>query len=184
MMSDIDPSPRSQGRGSGFARSMASSGVRGGLLIGLAIVIGLVLLQVIDNADDASSDETGVTVDTEPTETTTPTETTQPTVTTLPAETRPPNEIRVLVLNGADPEAPLAGTTTDALQSAGYQMVPPNNTTQRTGTVVLCEEDFTGDAPALAAAVGETAVVEPFPETPPENAENVDQYDCLVVLGS
>jgi len=171
------------GRGGGFARSMASSAVRGGVLIALAIVIGLVLLQIVDSAGDDGSSDDGVTVSSTPDETTPPA--TEPTDTTQPTtDTRPPNEIRVLVLNGADPEAPLAGTTTEALRSAGYQTIPPNNTEQRSGTVVACQEGFAPDAPALAIAVGETTVVEDFPNPPPENAENLEQYDCLVILGS
>lgn len=175
---------RSSGsRGDGFARSAVSSAARGGMLIAFAIVIGLVLLQVIDNASSNGSTDNGVSATTTSPETsppaTEPTDTTQPT-----ADTRPPNEIRVLVLNGADPDAPLAGTMTEALRAAGYQTVPPNDTEPRTGTVVTCQEAFTADAPALAAAVGETAVVEDFADPPPENAESLEQYDCLVVLGS
>jgi len=185
-----DPQPegrRSRSRGGGFAQSMAFSAVRGGGLIALAIVIGLVLLQVIDTSGGDGSNG-GVTVTTDPTETTAdtqPSETTQPGDGTEPTdETRPPGEIRVLVLNGADPDAALAGPLTEVLRTAGYQTVAPNNTAARDGTVVACKEDFTADAPALAVAVGETAVVEPFPEPPPENAENVGSYDCLVVLGA
>lgn len=184
-----DPRPggrRSQAGGGGFAQSMAFSAARGGGLIALAIVIGLVLLQVIDTSGGGATNG-GVTVttdpadapDPEPSEPTEPGDDPEP----LP-ETRPPEEVRVMVLNGADPEEPLAGALTEELRIGGYQTVAPDNTDPRSGTIVLCKEEFAAEAPPLAEFVGDLAVVEPFPETPPSNAENVGAYDCLVVIGS
>jgi hypothetical protein len=91
------------GNSSGFARSVAFSAARGAALIGLAVVIGIVLLQVIDDGTsgpigDGGSVSAGGTTDT----TTTPansTDTTAPT--TAPAPLKPPAQVAVLVLNGS-----------------------------------------------------------------------------------
>ncbi len=91
----------------------------------------------------------------------------------------------MLVLNGADQQAPLAGNTTTTLKSKGYQTIPPNNTDPTEGTKVYCQEGFEADTEALATAVGPNAEAQAdFPESPPENATDTSSYDCLVVLGS
>lgn len=174
--------PRGGGRGGGFAQSMAFSAARGGGLIALAIVIGLVLLQVVDSSGGGASAEGISTTTTAPPTTTTPEDTTPEE--TTPPDTRPPSEIRVKVLNGVDPTQALAGPLSEELRVAGYQTVAPADTATRQGTVVFCKAEFANDAPALALAVGEDVVVEPFPEPPPEGADNVAEYDCLVVIGS
>lgn len=168
-------------RGGGFASSLAFSAGRGALLIGLAIVVGLVLLQVVDNAGSSSSSGSVT-----PTTDAPATSSTSPSTTTLPTgDTAPPNEIRVLVLNGADQEAPLAGTTTTTLKSKGYQTIPPNNTDPQVGTKVYCQQGFEADTEALATSVGPNAAAQSdFPESPPKNATDTSSYDCLVVLGS
>lgn len=154
------------------------SAARGAGLIGVAVVLGIVLLQVIDDGTSGPAGGGG-----DPTVTTTdgdPTVTSNSPATTA-AAARPPAQVRVLVLNAGQP-AGSAGTKGDDLEAAGYTLLPPDDSpTDRAGVAVQCREGFEQDSIALVAAVGEGAQVEAFPAQPPVAVENVD---CLVILGT
>jgi hypothetical protein len=154
----------------GANRSMVFSAVRGAGLIGLFVIVGIVLLQVVDDGGSGPSGRGGGgTPDTEG-----PDETTA----TTPAG-RDPSEVRVLVLN-AGQAAGAAQNKANQLRTAGYNTLPASNTLPRTGVAVQCRADFDNDAAALAFAVGEGTMVEPFPDEPPPGS---DDADCLVLLG-
>lgn len=155
----------------GVSRSIVFSAVRGAGLIGLAVIVGIVLLQIVD--DGTSGPSSGGRGGGTPT-TSTPGETTAST-----AAGRDPSEVRVLVLN-AGQAAGAAQNKANQLRTAGYNTLPASNTLPRTGLAVQCAEGFDNEAAALALAVGEGAVTEPFPDEPPAEAENAD---CLVLLG-
>ena len=91
------------GHGPGFASSVAFSAARGAGLIALAVIIGIVLLQVIDDGTSgpigdgnaaASGGTTTTTAAAEPGASST-------TSTTAGAPVKPPAEVAVLVLNGS-----------------------------------------------------------------------------------
>jgi len=156
-------------------RRAVSSAARGAALVGLAVLIGIVLLQVVDDGTtgpigDGSGPPGSATTTTEP----------GPTSTTKAAgEVRPPQQVTVVVLNGSG--RPGAATAqTNALKAKGYQTLTPADATRREGTVVYYRPGFEREAAALATAVGGNPNVEPMPETPPPGAEDAD---CVVILG-
>lgn len=138
-----------------FARSTGNAAARGGILIGIAVLIGLVLLwkgldgddataaagdndsdaELTDENSDDTSDETvtdpGGDVDdgTETSDDTSDADVdTDPTVTTPTteaAEVDPPAEVLVAVLNGTG-EGGLAGLRSNALSALGYQVSAGN----------------------------------------------------------
>jgi len=169
-------------RGSGV-----NSAVRGAGLVGLAVVLGIVLLQVIDKGPAGSgSTPAGTNSATTPTPTTTPAPTSaaapgssQPATTAKGANVKPRAEVRVLVFN-AGAASGAAGNMTNKLRSLGYQLAPPANTNARRGTAVQCKQDFDKEALQLQGDVGAGTTVEPFTNPPLPETESVN---CVVLVG-
>jgi LytR cell envelope-related transcriptional attenuator len=163
--------------GGGGAREGArvNSAIRGAGLIGLAVVLGIVLLQVIDKGPSGG----GTAASERPTSTTTPgaTGTSQPA--TTGQGVKPRAEVRVVVYNAGQASG-AAGNMTNKLRTLGYQLAPASNATPRTGTVVACKQDFEREAAQLQGDVGAGTTVEPFPNPGPAGSENVN---CIVLLG-
>jgi hypothetical protein len=174
-----------QGQDSDVARGMSAAAAKGAGLVLLAIIIGVVALQIVDDGDlddDASNGTAQTTTTTQAERSTT---TVAPTTTTQgePAPTREPAEVRLIVLN-AGAAAGAAGEMSDALREKGYtaqELAADWTGVERTGNTVFCKEDFEGDAAALAVAVGEGTATEPFPEQAPPGSGNVD---CVVARGA
>lgn len=161
--------------GNGGAGSNAA--VRGGVLVGLAVILGIILLNVVD---DGSSGPVGDSdADAAPATTTTvggdTTDSTDPTT----APTNPPSAIQVRVYNASAPVG-AAATKTDELRSAGYQTLSAADTGPRDNTVVYCSPEFADDAEPLAVAVGGGAVVDNALDPLPVAAE---EANCVVILG-
>jgi hypothetical protein len=150
----------------------------------LAVIIGIVLLQVVD---DGSSGPVGASQDTETTTTqaTGPDSTTRTTVTTQATQpARDPADVRVLVLNAGSGVTGIAGDKSAELREKGYTNQPEqanNWETQLQGMSVMCREGFDAEAQALAVAVGEGTQVQPFPDPAPPFSENAD---CVVAIGA
>jgi hypothetical protein len=142
---------------------------RGAALIGVAVVIGIVLLQVVDEGGTGT-----------PNGSSTPaTNANNASTTTQSPDVRPPQEVRVLVLNGSG-VAMAAATKANELRGQGYAIAGTGNAPVQQGTQVLCREGFEAEADALATTVGEGTSIAPFPDPPPEGG---DQADCIVVIG-
>ena len=93
-------SPQPGGNGGDVARSAGSAALKGALLIGLAVIIGIFLLQRVDNnkssaAPTTTPRATTTTTVTRPTASSTSPSTSQP---SGPVKT--PAELKVIVLNG------------------------------------------------------------------------------------
>lgn len=165
------------GRGRSREGGRVNSAVRGAGLIGLAVILGIVLLQVIDKGPSGggtpASSKSGTTTTTQGS-----TSSSQP-GTTAAGAARPRGEVRVLVYN-AGATSGAAGDFTNKLRVLGYQLMPPSNTTARTGTVVACKQGYEKEAAQLQADVGAGAQVEPFPAQAPTGSENVN---CIVLVG-
>jgi hypothetical protein len=167
-------------------RSAGSDGnARGLLVIGVAVVVGLLLLlNVGDGGSDgdgsASSGATTTTldegvVDTGGTDTTT-------TSTTAPDSGRSPSEVKVIVLNGSG-QAGAAGATSETLGEAGYTMAEPGNASSATETLVYYAEDYQPDAIAVAELLGKgTDSVRPLSDASLGGAEG--DASVVVVLGA
>lgn len=164
-------------RGSGV-----NSAVRGAGLVGLAVILGIVLLQVIDKGPAGSG---SAPAGTNPATTTpTPTSaaapgTSQPATTAKGASAKPRAEVRVVVFNAGSASG-AAGNMTNKLRTLGYQLAPPANTNARRGTAVQCKPDFDKEAVQLQGDVGAGTTVEPFPNPPLPETENVN---CVVLVG-
>ena len=155
-----------------FTRSMLAAGGRGAGLVGLAVLIGIVLLQATD--DSATPPGSPVPVAGRSSEVTTTT------VAQAGTGQRPPAQVEVLVLNAARvPGA--AGTMSEKLQGLGYVTLTPGDAPQQDPTVVYFKPGFEAEADALAPQVGGGAVTEPLPD--PSPFAGTDQADLVVVIG-
>jgi hypothetical protein len=172
------------GKGVGFGRSVAFSAARGAALIGLAVIIGIVLLQVIDDGtsgpigDGGSSAAAGGTTNT--TATTSDSGSSSTTSTTAASPPKPPAQVAVLVLNGSG--RPGAATTqSNALKAKGYQTLIPADATGRAGNIVYFKPGFDRECTTVAASVDGAPKVEAIPSPPPTGS---DTANCVVILGS
>jgi hypothetical protein len=139
----------------------------------LAVILGVIGLQILDDSGDGSSTAN----------VTTTAGTTNPSAggpTTTEAPPRVPADVRVKVYNASGVQG-RAQTMTDTLRSKGYNMqAPATLDKQRQGTVIECRTGFERDGNVLAF-LHVTGKVEGFPSDPPEGA---DQADCLIILGT
>jgi len=183
-MSDSSILPGGQtrtGKGVGFGKSVAFSAARGAFLIGIAVIIGIVLLQVIDDGTTgpigdggSGSSAGGVTTTTAPGSSST----TASTAAATPAKA--PAEVSVLVLNGSGrPGA--ASAQTNALKAKGYQTGSPADAPKRTGSIVYFKPGLDRECTAVAAFVDGAPKVEAMPTPAPTGSEN---SSCVVILGS
>jgi LytR cell envelope-related transcriptional attenuator len=156
---------------------------KGAGLVLVAIIIGVVLLQVVDDGKSGP-------VAAAPSTTTTTTKTTSsaPNVTTTTKKpttpAKSPEQVRVVVLN-AGAKTGAAKATSTALRSKGYTNQPNQATDwankNQTGNTVLCKPGFEREASSLAVAVGNGAKTVAFPTPPPPSSTNVD---CVVAVGA
>ena len=159
----------------GAARSLVFSAVRGAGLIGLAVIVGIVLLQVIDDGSSGPANGGGGGGDGTTTDTTGDT-----TVTTLGAG-RNVSEVTVVVLNAGQPSGS-ASNVTNSLRLLGYNtLAAGNDPVARQGVAVQCREGFDAEAATLAGHVQQNATGAPFPAQPPAEAADAD---CIVLLGT
>jgi hypothetical protein len=163
-------------RGSGV-----NSAVRGAGLVGLAVILGIVLLQVIDKGPAGSGSTPAGTspATTTPTPTSAAPGTSQPATTAKAANAKPRGEVRVVVFN-AGAASGAAGNMTNKLRTLGYQLAPPANTNARRGTAVQCKQDLDKEAVQLQGDVGAGTTIEPFANPPLPETENVN---CVVLVG-
>lgn len=138
---------------------------RGAILIGVAVLIGILLLQVVDSGGTgpaASSGSNG-----------------GDTTTTTEGGARVPQEVIVIVFNASGLSG-AAGTQTNELRGLGYQMLPAGNAaSQQVGSTVACQAGYEAEAEALLAVV-DGATPGAFPAPVPAGAESAN---CIVVVG-
>ncbi len=167
---------RSRESGSKVGAEATIASVRGLVLVAVAVIVGVVLLQVVDDGTP-KADKT-------PTETTTTTDRSASTTATTvePTELIPTSELRVQVLNGRGVSG-VAGEMTEALRAKGYtSILDPGDAELREGDAVACKDGLTGEAALLVTQVGEGTVAESMPDPLPGGADST--ADCLVILGS
>ncbi|MGH8998846.1 MAG: LytR C-terminal domain-containing protein [Acidimicrobiia bacterium] len=166
-----------------FAASMFGAAARGSGLIALAVVIGIVLLQVSDDSTEQASGgrELGQPVGTEDPSPAEPSSTTTTGPVTTTAMTLGPADVTVLVLNGSGRDLQ-AGPLSERLAVVGYQTLEAGNAPLRETSVVLCRPSHSGAADALVAATGLTAEVETLEDD--SGFPGAAEADCVVVIGS
>ena len=142
---------------------------RGAILIGIAVVIGVVLLQVVDKGGGGGG--VGVTSQTS--------ETKNSTTTTALASGRPAAEITVFVENGSGVNQ-AAATLSNELRGLGYAISGTGNAAIQAGTTVACVAGFETEAETLAASIGSGATVVAYPAAIPAGAET---STCIATRG-
>lgn len=179
--------PGRGGNGSdGQLRAHATRGARGAILIGLAVILGVILLQVVDKGNegpigDQGTKSTKAVVTTTTTARRATTSTSTPATTVKPVPARAPGQIVVGVLNGSG-QTGVAGTLTTQLKNKGYQTVAATDTTHRTGSVVYFRPGYSREASALAAQITGNPKVQAMPSPPPSNASS--SANLVVVIGA
>jgi hypothetical protein len=176
------------GNGSGdVARGAGYAAFLGAGLIAVAVVIGIVLLQIGDRNDNGPSAAANPT--TPSTSTTQPhkTSTSRPnkhTTTTVSSATRPPGQVSIIVLNGGAATGK-AGSMSDALKLKGYtnQGIPTDwSGHTQTGNSAYCRAGLDREGAALTVAMGgKPNLIVPFGSKGPPNSGN---RDCVVVVGA
>ena len=181
--SNDQPEPgRSQRRSSRGGSGAGFSAARGAGLIAIAVIIGIVLVNAIDDGNSGPVGDGGTTSTTatgNATTTTTVAAGTAPTAPTTKPAAISPAQVTVLVLN-ASGRSGVASTLTNTLKAKGYKTLLPNNVSPvRAGTVVDVKAGKTAPCTTMAALIP-GAKVQPMPTPPPF----VTDADCIVVIGS
>lgn len=157
------------------------------VLIGIAVVIGLVLLHREPGSDKAISAGSNTTISLPsgflvPGGSTTTTVRSPGTSVTVPL--RPPSQIKVLVANGTEVNG-LAGRVSTSLKNKGYQTLTPTDSAQKPSTSsIYFEPGYSRDAAVLATALGlPTTVVQAMPQPPPVS-DLPGTTNILVLVGA
>jgi hypothetical protein len=173
--------------GSGqLARGASTAAAKGAVLIGLAVIVGVFLLQRVDTST-AGSATTPVKPHSPKTTTTRPrtSKTTSTTSTTVaPAPLKTPAELKVLVLNGGAASGAAANLRTK-LQQVGYTSTAPANTWSghhQSGNSLMCKPGFDREKIALSQQTAlQGANVVAFASPAPPFSTDVD---CVIVVGA
>lgn len=186
--------PRGRGPDSGGSAMSAS---RGGILIGVAVVVGLLIFSVINRGGPTGGSSTTtvtepttvVTVPTTNADGTTATTTSETTATTKAKKNstktaRTNDQVVVQVLNGSGVQGAATQRSND-LKAKGYQVLPAGNApATRDGTAVQCVAGYEKEAEALVTTLndlGVPATVEALPNPVPAGYDTA--ANCYVLLG-
>ncbi len=164
-------SPRRSGPPSDAPRSQ----LQGALLIGVAVLIGVVLLA------RGFGQEGGLLETEAPATTTTAAPQQNGSTTTTTVAPRPPAQVKVLVANGTG-QAGVAGTKASTLSSKGYTTVDTANAPATPTSVIYYAQGYEQEAAAVAEALSIPAsAVAALPSPPPFDIRN---SNVIVVIGS
>jgi hypothetical protein len=168
--------------GRGIPLGAGSSTVKGALLVGAAVVLGIVLLQVVDpgTSGPVASNRKSPSTTTTTTKATTTTTKTTPTTKSTPM--KKPAQIKLLVLNAGAPTGSAKSVST-TLRSKGYtnQGTPGNDPTHRSGKQVQCRAALSREAATLAVLLGTGTTKATLGNPGPPGSTG---YDCVVLLGA
>lgn len=164
-----------------FGRSAGNAALRGGALLAIAAILGIVLLNAADDNDAFSpvtaggdSGNGGASVTTAAPAGTTTSSSTVP--------LRPAAEVKVLAANGTAVRG-LAGQVKDRLRAFGYNALAPTDVTKKpvAKSVVYFATGYEGEARQIAEQL-EIASVAPMPQPVP--VVNLQSANVLVVVGT
>jgi hypothetical protein len=183
----VNPGTHTAGDGS-FGRSVGIQGGRAVVLIGIAVVIGLLLLHHEPGSGKSvslggtSSKTTTFTLPAGFGGGTTTTVKSSGTTVTVPL--RAPSQVKVLVANGTEVNG-LAGRVAATLHTKGYQTLTPTDSVQKPSTTsIYFEPSYSSDAAALATALGLPATaVQAMPQPPPVS-DLPKTTNILVLVGA
>jgi hypothetical protein len=163
-----------------------SAGARGALLLGVAVILGIVLLQKFDTKGSTGGSVSATSVPARETSTTRRVGlTTVPAVTSTTAKARAKADVKILVANGSGQKG-LAGVTTTALKNVGYTNAgtPTDATTAVDKTAVQFADGYEAEARELAAALSLPPTVVSRLASPPVAAADLDDAKVVVILGA
>ena len=160
------------------ARAGGGTGARGALLLGAALVLGIVILQEFDSPQFTTRVDTA-----SPTTTTTRR---QGSVSVVPTPTtkalRPADQVKVLAANGTVTSG-LGARTTTLLQQQNYNALSPIDATRTVeATQVQYKPDFEAEARAVAQLLQLPASSVRVMEDSPPVADTRDA-DIVVIIG-
>ena len=179
---------RIPGRGAAGAGGTGSNpGTRGALLLGVAVILGIVLLQQFDNDIDTGGGPVAAQSVPDDEETTTTTVrvglTSVPPVIPTTSAARPKSEVKVLVANGAGVRG-LGAATTNALKALGYATLTPTDaTTTVPKTSVQFVEGWEAEGREVAGALTLPPTVATRLASPPVAAADIGDAKVIVILG-
>ena len=166
-----------------------ATGARGGILLAIAVVLGIVLLNGFDRVPSSDSVDVDSILDELGTSTTAanndPAVTAAPAVTSTTRASRAPADVTVLVANGTDIKG-LAGATATALKAIGYNTLSPSDTSRRVDvTKVQFSPGFEAEGRTVATSLQlpPTAVEAATPDNAPPVADTLGA-NVIVVLGA
>jgi hypothetical protein len=157
--------------------------VKTAALVVVAIILGVIMLNIIDDGSTSKAVSNGshsTTTVAATTSTTTPHATTTTTVKIGPVV--PPGQLRIIVLNAGSGVNGAASTMSHALKNKGYlNQATPTDTSARAGTQVACRSRLAREARSLQIVVDQHSVIVPFPPSPPTGVDSSVQ--CIVFVG-
>ena len=167
--------------------SGSNAGARGALLLGVAVILGIVLLQKFDNDVGTVSAGSGGPATTVANGDATSTTrriglTTVATPTTV--RSRAKADVKVVVANGAGVRG-LAGLTTEALKGLGYATLTPADVTggNLDKTSIQFVEGYEAEAREVAIALSQPTSVVTKLASPPVAAAALEGAHVVVILG-
>jgi LytR cell envelope-related transcriptional attenuator len=183
LMADRGTQAGGSAGGRGLPLGAGSQTLKGALLVGAAVVLGIVLLQVVDDGTAgpvSAARKPAATTSTTHTTTSTSGKTTTTTKTTKPV--KKPAQIKLLVLNAGAPTGS-AGTVSTTLRGKGYtnQGKAANDPNHRAGTAVLCRAGLSREAATLAVLLGTGTTKGSLSNPAPPGSTG---YDCVVLVGT
>ena len=168
-----------------FGRSAGAAGLRGMLLLAVAVLIGVVLLNATDNEPPGTDVRAGASTDDgdnrdDDEEAGGSTTTVGPTTTT--AALRPPGEVKVVVANASGVDG-AAKKVSDELKTKSYNVLAPTNSPAKVeATVVYGIAGYERDAQGVAVALGlPPAQAKPMPAPTP--ITDLRTAQVLVMVG-
>lgn len=179
-------SPRRARRDDGAGALGGTATLRGGLLIGAAVLLGVVLLgkgfdsgflpstsnDPSDRVASGGGDDEGEATGDDDADSAT---------STTAAVTHQPAAVRVQVLNGGGPPGS-AGAATELLVGATFNAVDADDAAQDVAaSIVYAAPGYEADAGVIAATLGIAGEIEPMPSPPPAPAPA--DLNVLVVVG-
>lgn len=167
-----------------FRRSAGVAAGRGAVLLLVAVVLGIFLINKIDDSDVSTVSQTGTTKPDKRTSHTTTTLVT--TTTTRPAHD--PATVKVLAVNGTATSG-IGARTKDVLLAARYNTLAPTDTKTKPvkATVIWYQPGFDVDAAAIARLLAlPPTIAQPLPAnvaTQLKDAANLPNANVVVVAG-
>lgn len=173
----MKPASHSAGDGS-FGRSTGVAAGRAAMLLGVAVLLGLVLLNTTDAPPGRVT--TATTTDGGATDTTEAGSEEENAVDVAPVA-RPPGEVNVLVAN-ATRTSGAAAAITERLRVAGYHTRPPTDAPKEDASIVHFTSGYELEAQVIAEALElPPTAVQPMPTPAP--VSNLNEAHVLVLVG-